>query len=224
MRILLTITFLLSCLSGFSQKKLTLIIDTIDFVDAYDKNDFRINLTNQGFSNLGETDFSAKVSSNMFPNFQTSITIDSDSTLIQIPIDQENGYLELNNILGKDTIRINNLKQYSNCYKDSSKIRIEYYRVNNDIVADRPYRVKFKKEAEKTNCKRKPPFKTLLTINDEKYFVSIQKRKSDAVEYMHGHGYKPRQTEKNHENYSGTKLYISSRTERYINVITVKIK
>jgi len=84
--------------------------------------------------------------------------------------------------------------------------------------------VKFKVDTEKNKCERKPPFKTLLIINNQKYFVSIQKKKSEVIEYTHGHGYKPRQTEKNHENYSGTRLYISSMTERYINVITVKIK
>jgi hypothetical protein len=224
MRILLTLTFILSCHIGFSQKKLTLIIDTIDFVDDFDKYDFNIFLTNQGFADLGETDSTAMISTDSFPNFQTTVTLKTDSTLIQIPIDQENGHLELSNVFENDTIRVNYLKQYSNCYKDSSKTRIEYYRVKNDSVSDKPYKVKFKVDTEKTKCKRRPPFKTMLTINDQKYYVSIQKRKSGGIEIMHGHGYKPRQTEKNHDNYSGTRLYISSTTERYINVITVKIK
>jgi len=201
-----------------------LIIDTIEFVDDFDKYDFNIFLTNQGFADLGETDSTALISTDSFPNFQTTVTLKTDSTSIQIPIDHENGYLEIFSVFENDTIRINYLKQYSNCYKDSSKTRIEYYRVKNDNVSDKPYKVKFKVYTEKTKCKRRPPFKTVLTINDQKYFVNIQKRKSEVIEYMHGHGHKPRQTEKNHENYSGTKLYISSMTERYINVIKVKIK
>ena len=224
MKILLTLTFILTCHLGFSQKTLTLIIDTIDFVDDFNKYDFNIFLTHQGFADLGETDTAAVVSTDSFPNFQTSVTLKTDSTSIQMPIDQQNGYLELSNVFENDTIRINYLKQYSNCYKDSSKTRVEYYRVKNDSVSDKPYKVKFKVDTEKTKCKRRPPFKTMLTINDQKYFVSIQKRKSEGIEIMHGHGYKPRQTEKNHDNYSGTRLYISSMTERYINVITVKIK
>jgi hypothetical protein len=224
MRPLLTITFILSCLSGFSQKQLTLIIDTIDFVDDLDKYDFRIMLTNQGFANLGQTDSTANVTTTDYPNFQTTVHLKTDSTRIRIPIDQESGYLELSNVYESDTIRINQLKLYSNCYRDTIKTRIEHYKVKNDSVSDQPFKVKFKEKTEKKKCDRRPPFKTMLTINDQKYFVSIQQKKSDGVEIMHGHGYKPRQTEKNYENYSGTRLYISSITERYINVITIKIK
>ena len=112
MRILLTLTFILSFHLGFSQKTLTLIIDTIDFVDDYDKYDFNIFLTHQGFANLGETDSSAIISTDRFPNFQTVVTLKSDSTSIQLPIDRKYGYLELSNIYESDTIRINYLKQY----------------------------------------------------------------------------------------------------------------
>ena len=224
MRILLTLTFILSCHIAFSQKTLTLIIDTIDFVEDFDKYDFNIFMTNQGFADLGEKDSTAIISTDSFPNFQTTVTLKTDSTLIQLPIDQQNGYVELSNVYNSDTIRINKLTLYSNCYRDTTKIRIEHYRVKNDSVSDRPYKVKFKENTEKKKCNRRPPFKTVLTINDHKYFVSIQKIKSDPIKYMHGHGYKPRQTEKNYENYSGTRLHTSYRTERYLNVITVKIK
>lgn len=224
MRPILTIIFILSGLSGYSQKQLTLIIDTLDFVDELDHYDFRINMTNQGFANLGQTDSTAKLTITDYPNFQTTVNLETDSTTIKIPIDQQNGYLELSNIYDSDTIRINKLKRYSNCYRDTTKTRIEHYRVKNDSVSDQPFKVKFKVKTEKKKCDRRPPFKTMLTINDQKYFVNIQKKKSDGVEIMHGHGYKPRQTEKNYENYTGTRLYISSITERYINVITIKIK
>lgn len=224
MKIVLLIILFLSCLSGFSQKQLTLIIDTLDFVNELDQYDFRITVTNQGFANLGQLDSTAKVTITEYPNFQTTVNLESDSSNIQLPIDQQNGYVELSNVYDSDTIRINKLKLYSNCYRDTTNTRIEHYRVNNDSVSDIPYKVKFKERVEKKKCKRRPPFKTSLIINGQQYFVSIQKKKSDAVEIMHGHGYKPRQTEKNFENYSGTRLYISSRTERYINVITIKIK
>lgn len=203
---------------------MTLIIDTVDFIDNYDKYYFKVNLTNQGFADLGEIDTTAKVSTEEYPNFQTTVNLKTDSTNIKIPIDQQNGYLELSNLYDSDSIRINKLKLYSNCYRDTTKTRIELYRVKNDSVSDQPFKVKFKEKTEKKKCDRKPPFKTMLTINDQKYFVSIQKKKSDGVEIMHGHGYKPRKTEKNYENYTGTRLYISSITERYINVITIKIK
>jgi len=224
MRILLTLTFILICHIGFSQKTLTLIIDTIDFVDDFDKYNFNISITNQGYLDLEELDSTAIISTDNYPNFQTSITLKNDSSLIRIPIDQESGYLELSNVIENDTIRINYLKQYSNCYKDSSKTRIEYYRVKNNSVSDKPYKVKFKVDTEKNKCIRKPPFKTMLTINNQKYYVNIQESKSEAIEYKYGHGYKPRQTEKNHENYTGRRLYISSMTVRYINMITLKIK
>ena len=98
MRILITLTFILICHTGFSQKKLTLIIDTLDFVHDFDKYDFKVFLTNQGFADLGETDSTAFISTDSFPNFHSTVTLKTDSTLIQIPIDQKNGYLELSNV------------------------------------------------------------------------------------------------------------------------------
>lgn len=223
MKSILTSTFILLNLISFSQNKLTLIIDTVDFVDEMDFLDFRVFITNQGFGNFGEHDTSGQISLTTYPNFTSEIVVESENTTIQIPIGNSSGYLEIINPYELDTIRISYLKQYGNCYKDTSKTRIEYYRVINDSVSDHAYKVKYKKETEKKKCKRKPPLETTLTINDQKYYVSIEKRKSDATKVMNGHGYKPKQTEKNHDNYSGTYFHISSITERYINVISVKL-
>jgi hypothetical protein len=223
MKIFLTFILILSYQCGYSQKQLTLIIDTIDFIDDFDKYNFKVYLTNQGFSDLGEIDTNSQISSQNYPNFQTTLSLKTDLTKIQIPIDLQNGFLEISNIYFQDTIRINHLEMYTNCYKDTSKTRIEYYRVKNDSVSKEPYKVKFKESIKKSKCKYKPPYKTMLTINDQKYYVSIQKREAD-IDYMHGHGYKPRQTEKNHNDYSGSRFYISSITKHYINVITINIK
>lgn len=226
MRILLTFIFVLNCFFGFSQKPLTLIIDTVDFIDNYDKYYFKVNLTNQGFADLGEIDTTAKVSTEEYPNFQTTVNLKTDSTNIQIPIDQQHGFLELSNVYNQDTIRINYLKLYSNCYKDTSKTVIEYYRIINDSIADKPHKVKRKTRTHKEKCERKPPFKTALTINEERYFVSVQKKKSDALVYTHGHGYKPTRYYENREDFKGkaTKLYISTWTTEYLNWITIRLK
>ncbi|MCH2198893.1 MAG: hypothetical protein MK081_08910 [Flavobacteriales bacterium] len=223
MRTILTLTFILSCFVGCSQKPLTLIIDTLDFVHKSAQDGFKITVTNQGIASLGQTDQNAKVTLTDYPNFYTTVTLESDSANIRIPIDQEQGYLELSNVFELDTIRINKVKLYSNCFKDSIKTRIEYYRVINDSVADQPYEVKYKETAEKGKCKRRPPIKTPLVINDQVYFVSIQKRKCEAGEVIHGHGHKPKMTERNYGNYSGTKFHFSSYIDRYINVITVDL-
>ncbi|MBI1836545.1 MAG: hypothetical protein HYR91_04700 [Flavobacteriia bacterium] len=223
MRIFLTFICILSYHFGYSQKQLTLIIDTIDFIDDFDKYHFKVYLTNQGFSDLGEIDTNSQISSQNYPNFKTTINVKTDSTKIQIPIDKQNGVLELSNIYYLDTIRINHLEIYSNCYKDTVKTRLEYYSVKNDSISNEPYKVKFKKSIKKSTCKYKPPYKTMLTINGQKYYVSIQKKESN-INYMHGHGYKPKQTEKNHEHYSGSKIYICSTTIHSINVITINIK
>jgi len=222
MRSLLTLSFIINCLIGFSQKQLTLIIDTIDFVDDIDQYDFKINLTNQGLANLGEIDTSSKSTTKYYPNFQTVVSLNSDSTNIQIPIDDQNGFLEISNIYNYDTIRIDYLKLYSNCYKDTSETVIEYYRIINDTVSNEPYKVKHKTTTHKDKCKRKPPYKTTLTINQKKYMVSIQK-KLDGVEELHGHGYKPKRYQKDSENFKGkaTRIYINSVTSNYLNVITV---
>ena len=201
-----------------------MIIDTVDFVDEFDEFGFNIFLTNQGFAGLGETDTSAKITTANYPNFQTTIQLMSDSTKIQIPIDQKSGFLELSNLYDKDTIRINYLKQYSNCYKDTTSTRIEYYRVINDSVSNKPYKIKLKVKSHKNKCKRKPPNQKILTINGENYLVRIQKE-MDEIEYGHGHGYKPRQTERTHENYKEkARIYFSSMTVRYLNIISVRIE
>jgi len=110
MRILLTLILVLSCHLGFSQKALTLIIDTIDFIDDFDKYNFNIFLTNQGFLEMGEIDTAGVITTKSYPNFQTTIQLMSDSTKIQIPIDQKNGFLELSNLYDQDTIIINYIR------------------------------------------------------------------------------------------------------------------
>ncbi len=223
MRILLKLAFILGSFSGFSQTQLTLVIDTIDFIDGFDPPDFRIVVTNQGFANLGQIDSTAKISRIDFPNFQTTVALETDSSNIHIPIDQHNGYLELSNVYNSDTIRINALRLYSNCYRDTMRSRIEYSRVKDNIVSDQCYKVEFKERVKKKKIKRKTPLKTTLIINDQEYVTSIQKTKWLPL-ISSGNGYKPRMTEKNYENYSGTKFHILSVTEQYINVMTVKIR
>ena len=66
---------------------MTLIIDTIDFIDDFDKYNFKVNMTNQGFLDLGEIDTNSQISSQNYPNFLTTLNIKTDSTKIQILID-----------------------------------------------------------------------------------------------------------------------------------------
>ena len=224
MRFLLITVFFACQLQCFAQKQLTLIIDTIDFVDDFNISDFKVTLTNQGFGNLGETDSAGKVTTTLYPNFQTTVTLQTDSTRIHIPIDQHNGYLELSNIYISDTLRINRLVIYSNCYIDTTRTRKEYYRVENDSISEKPYKVKIKEKTKKNKCKRKPPANTIMRINSKNYLVRIEKQKSEFTEYSQGHGYKPQRFEGNDDNYSGTFLHYRSITERYINVIEVEIQ
>lgn len=227
MRNFLTIILILNSVQVFSQKRLTLIIDTIDFVDYFDQIDFKVTLTNQGFAELGEMVDDAKITTDIFPNFQTTVYLKSDSTTIQIPIDIQNGYVELSNIYKHDTVRINRLKIYSNCYRDTIKSTIEYYRVTKGSLADKPYKVKFKVRTKKGKCKRKPPYKTMYVVNNKRYFVSIQKTESNLTTYTSGQGYKPRKTKKNYEEsepYTGTLLGVSSWTYEYINKVTLRLK
>lgn len=224
-KLFLLLLVVLFSYKGFSQKPLTLIIDTINFINDSDKQDFQISIYNLGSSRPIEIDTFTQVSTIDYPNFKITIDLISDSDYIQIPIDQQNGVLELRNIYNQDTIRINYLKQYSNCYRDTSWTVIEYYRIVNDSLSSNPYKIKKQTKTHKQKCERKVPFKTALIINGEKYFVSIQKVES-YIDYTRGHGYKPKRYKSNSDKYKGkaTMISISTITARYINLITIRVK
>lgn len=207
---------------GQTQRQLKLIIDTIDFIDDFDQyNNFKVNLIHNGQEttshiNTFETDTNAIISTKKSPNFQSTLNIKSDSTYLRIPIDMQKGYLELRNIYSFDTIRINYLKIYSNCNKDSSFTRFYYFRVVNNKTSEEPYDTKFKKQTIKPKCKCKPPLDLSITINNKNYIVILQK--SEWTQHTRGHGrIKPRMNEKNHDNYTGTYFHFIKRTIKYKN-------
>jgi hypothetical protein len=227
MRNLFIILLMFSSVQVFSQKRLTLIIDTIDFVEFLDENDFNVTLTNQGVANSGEILRDLKISTDSFPNLQTTVSLKSDSTSIQLPIDIHNGYLELSNIYKYDTLRINKLCLYSNCHRATTKSLIDLYRVKKDSLAEEPYKQKFNERTSKEKCKRKPPSKTMYLINNERYLVSIQKTEPMLVKSTSGQGYKPAKTKENNEGtepYTGTLLGVTSSTYRPVNKAVLRLK
>jgi len=158
MRTALTILLMLNSVQIFSQKRLTLIIDTIDFVEFLDENEFKVTLTNQGIADSGEVLRDLKISTDNFPNLQTTVGLNSDSTSIRIRLDTHNGYLEIGNIYEYDTLRINSFCFYSNCHTAKTTSLIDYYRVKEDSLAEKPYKQKSRKRTNKEKCKRKTPF------------------------------------------------------------------
>lgn len=202
-------------------------IDTL-ILNGY--RNFSIALTGQFIGNIPlEVDNSVYIKKdNSYPNFICPLTLKTDTTNIQISLDDKGGYLLLLNVYKsiKDTLRISKVVVYSNCYRDTTFTRIDYYHYKPDSSLGRPYKTKFSKTIAKKKCKNRPLFKTTYKINGVLYLVSFQIQEDFGVEVINFHGYKPIGASQNPDTYKGklTRFHGQSTTSHYINVITLRLK
>lgn len=220
MKLVLLSVFVVICQFGYSQKSLTLIIDTVSIIDD-EACGFHIFLTNQGFAELGEIVHTDRLSSS-HPNFQVTCTLQSDSTDIHIPLNCDDGYLKLKNAYGKDTIWINNFQQLPNCYEDTVKTWTSYYKMRKGEIPPTPYSTDFKQDVVKKDCEPWIGGERVYSINEEEYRASEVKTKNELSEVINGHGYKPRW--RGRKKRRGTYFHIRTVTESSINTITIELK
>jgi len=227
-RLTLILTLIISTLNSFGQeKKIVLQIDTL-ILNGYDK--FSISITGQGFANFGDfLEDSIYIKNSVgYPNFICPLTLKTDSSNIEISLDDQGGYLLLMGAYKSkhDTLKINKVIVFSNCYRDTTYTRIDYYLKNEDGSIDKPFKTKYSKTITKNKCKVRPLFKTAYRINNDLYLVSFKKQKSIGTEITDFHGYKPKKYLEDRDNYKGRVTYFHghSSTIHYINVITLKIK
>jgi hypothetical protein len=227
-RLTLILILIISTLTSFGQdKKIVLQIDTL-VLNGFDK--FSISITGQGFANfpdfLEDSVFIKNTAGH--PNFICPLTLRTDSSNIQISLDDQGGYLQLMDAykLKNDTLKINKVVVFNNCYRDTTFTRIDYYIKKSDGSIDKPFKTKYSKTIAKKKCKIRPLFKTAYRINNDLYFVSFQKQKSIGTDITDFHGYKPKKYLEDRDNYKGKVTYFHghSATTHYINVITLKIK
>lgn len=227
-RLILLLTIIIAAFNSFGQdKNIVLQIDTL-ILNGYDK--FSITITDSDFENFGDIVIdSIFVRNNVeYPNFICSLTLQTDSSNIQISLDDHGGYLQLLDAykLQNDTLKINKFVVFNNCYRDTTFMRIDYYLKNPDGSIAKPYRTKYTKKVSKIRCKNRPLIKTAYRINNELYSVSFHKKESIGTEITVFHGYKPKKYLKNRENYKGKVTYFHGQLEtfHYINVITLNLK
>ncbi|MCB9334931.1 MAG: hypothetical protein H6586_02205 [Flavobacteriales bacterium] len=219
-KILFHILFLLLVAkTGIGQiKNITLLIDTLSLNEC---ENFHIGF-NPGFANLSEwIDYSNYEFSINYPNFSCKVPIGSDTTKIEIPIDNNGGYLVINQVsqLKSDTLKINKLSIIENCFSDTTFTRIEYYKVSKDGKIDKPYKVKQYKKVYESKCKNQPIKQMLFTINNVNYLVKLQKEHAMGVEFTSFHGGYPRRYLKDSSSYKKSYKYFygQSINHHYIN-------
>lgn len=181
-------------LLGHSQKKIiTVIIDTIysrnipiDFDIFYSYGElYGYNLTDSSFNKKNIT------YSNNTMGFCGQIILNSDSSVIEIPIDNKYGFLELSNLSSLkdgDTLKISNIKLFESDIRDTTFTIIEYYKFQNDSISKKPYKLKINKKINKKIKVIPPPKNIEIYINSKCYSVQIKKKKfkDDICSYFHG--------------------------------------
>lgn len=204
---------------------MVLIIDTIDFLDSADAKHFRVSLPFNGFKANRDPDRSWPLSLDSFPNYINHLLVEFDSSTLRLSIDTSNGYLEIHNVFGHDTIRIKRLRFYSNCCNDTSLALTNYYRLIGDSVDWDANRVRRKRQIIKKPCERRPPAETQLTINGDDYLVQIKQRKSGFMKITNAHGYIPRGYPKRQKNIWGRAAIFNYHQilVNYINVMSLSL-
>jgi hypothetical protein len=198
-------------------KRVVLQIDTL-ILNGYDN--FSIRLNGQGFANLidlvDDSLYVRQVNSN--PNFICPLTLKSDSSHILISLDDQGGYLSITDVFSShyDTLKINKLEVFSNCYCDTTFTRIDYYDKKEDGTSELS-KVENTKTLEKIKCKNKPPDKVNYTINNFTYSVSLNMQTDFGIQISQFNG--ETKPVKNKGYFGG-----QSTTIHYINVGTIRIK
>ncbi len=224
--IFILVLTLLTFVSFGQDRKITLQIDTL-VQNNY--NNFSIGLTGQFFGNypliIEDSTYIKRTDS--YPNLICPLTLKTDTTNIQISIDNGGGYILLIGAYQsiKDTLKINKVVVYNNCYNDTSFTRIDYFAYNQDSLTTKYLKSKFSWKPIKKNCKTSPLFETSYKINGVSYLVST-KIQDDQTEVTTFHGYKPKKYSRDPDNYKGKVTYFHGQTTtfKYINVTTLKLK
>lgn len=172
-------------LLGVSQvKRITLIIDSInsnikvDNVTAYYSYGILYGLPLMKES----TDKEIKEISENISRFQGKIEINSDTAILQIPIDNNNGYLEItsfSSLKNGDTLRIKYLKMFESEIRDTVFTVVKYFKSYGDSTSSKAYKIKKIKEIDKRKKIKNPaPMYFTMKINENEYTILVEKIKS----------------------------------------------
>lgn len=192
--------FILSFLPFYSfsqEKNITIIIDSIylnnegiDFDIQYSYgNLYGLPLIKKATNKVITT------KSNELISYKGSVTLNSDSTVLFIPFNNNNDFLKISNLSSlknKDTIRINKVDILKSDIRDTTFTVIKYFKTNNDFISKKAYRIKKSKKRDKRNKKCSHMPKTLdLVINNVIYSVTLNKIQLTGSEMTTFNGQKP---------------------------------
>ena len=195
-RSLLILSIFFFSINCWSQtKKLVIRIDTIDFIDEdEDFRDFELIVTNQGFANIGETFDSAEFHFKKHPQYYNTIFLRSDSSQLQIPLDGNEGYMEIRDLYytDLDTLVIDFYRLYSNCNYTRTNCWTIYFLddtidVDGSLVVD-TIRSNFKTETSQLDCLRQPPDTIQLRINNKLYSEQVNFEAEETGYTITGNG------------------------------------
>ena len=199
-------------------KTIHLRIDTIDYYDKVETiSKFVVFISNKGSSRLANRlDSMQKLTLNPYPNYTSTLLLENDSSMIELPIDLNGSTISIADAynLQSDTLRISKLILYKTQNSDTTFTLTEYYKVINGKLNEKPFRLKRKVESKKEIA---PPMEIELAINQNLYKTTIIQKTRVGMDILHGHEYRPRNYMDKEGYYKKrvTYIYSNSKTNKY---------
>jgi hypothetical protein len=210
---------------GFGQKTITIQIDTLE-LNGYVN--FHISLPNNSIKLskiVAKSNYSLNTS---HPNFTCQLEIESDSSNIEIAIDDGGGYIIIHDVnkLKKGVLQINKLAIIEICFNDSTHTKKEYYKVSKEGTIGEPIKIKQHKNIQENECKTAHIKELSFTINGNSYLVALQKEIARGYEFTGFHGGYPKKYLDNRSAYTKPYKYFYGTIVNYqfINVGKINLQ
>ncbi len=190
MKQILIILAIFSFLTSFGQsRELTLEIQSFESVNSTFLDSIEIELTNQGFANMGEQLTIPTKKVNDKTSLLKTINIQSDSTTLKIYFNKQ-GFVEIINLdyLRNDTLIISSFPVYPDCIQKGKWFTKTVFDNDNEGETDfLNYKTESKLEFDLKDEKCEVPNSIALTINGLNYQEEVQKKPQDnSVTTGHG--------------------------------------
>lgn len=192
MRLILSIFLLFLSITTYSQAVTkVLVIDTI----VGDVSNFKITVNRPEDSVLSENYIFAirpKVDTGRHPSLIVIFKNESFDSRLKVPLDDSEGYIMLRGVfrLTPDTIRIEKLTIFHNCFPDTIKYWQGWFR---KYPSDTLKRSKFLKSNSRIGriylkeCKMIYPKNISITVNNLEYLADVQVASESPSKWYHGH-------------------------------------
>ncbi len=201
---ILLFAFLLIQLNSYSQeRKITVVIDTLEMEGEYE--DFWAGINGHVFGYHDITNLSDSLlhyDPKNYPNFSCNVFVKDTNEAITIALDNQGNYLEFVSLphLKQDTIKIDRLLFAKMCNHDTLVSETVYWLESDTGLVEPPIRVKYKREAVHPKCKQKFPKTLSVTVNG--MTQNLKTRTFDGmVEVTTFYGHKPKRYSRHREKY-----------------------